>query len=167
MRKVLFIFALLMSGLTAGAQEWEKKTEPADVVKETPERVYYSINMDSVTTMKVYADNGEWYLRTRFSHNGFKLKIKAFQTRIQEIQSFATFGFLDPSGNISKPTLKNIKMTATERAQVIGSGRFTGKEALKVSEYLQNEKGYIQIIAPLHMGGELNIKIPCIPDEVK
>ena len=166
MKKVLFLLFMCLPMLVC-AQTWEKKTEPADVIKGTPERAYYTIDMDSVTSMKVYADNGEWYLRTRFSRNGFKLKMKMFQMQMQELQSVATFGFLDTDGNIARKTLKNIKMTSTERAQVIGSGRFTGDDAMKVSEYLKSENGFVQIIAPLHMGGEFNMKIPCIPEDVR
>lgn len=166
MKKFVTIMMLLAS-MTAGAQRWVKKTEPADVIKGTSERVYYSIDMDSVTTFKMYADNGEWYLRTRFFRNGFKLKIKAFQRQVQEIQTRATFGFIDNEGNIAQPTLNDVKMTATERAQVIGFGKFTSNDALEVSNYLKNGRGCVQIIAALHMGGEFNMKIPCIPDEVK
>ena len=157
----------MMVSMTVSAQTWEKNKEEADVVKGMPERIYYLINMDSVTTMKVYADNGEWYLRTKFTRNGFKLKMKMFQMQMQEIQSVATFGFLDTDGNIAKPTLKNVKMTATERAQVIGSGKFTSNDAVKVAQYLLNAKGCVQIISPLHLGGEFNMKIPCIPDDLK
>lgn len=166
MKHILYSLFLFVS-MTAEAQTWEKKTEAADIVKETPERIYYILNVDSVTSVKVYADNDEWYLSTKFHRNGFKINIKMFQTQLMEIQTSATFGFLGPDGNITQPTLKNIKMTATQRAQVIGSGKYTSNDAAKVSNYLKVNEGWVQIIAPLHMGGELNMKIPCIPDNVK
>ena len=166
MKQILFTL-YLFAAMTAGAQTWEKKTEAADIVKETPERIYYLLNVDSVTSVKVYADNDEWYLSTKFHRNGFKITRKMFQTQLMEIQTYATFGFLGPDGNITQPTLKNIKMTATQRAQVIGSGKYTSKDAAKVADYLKTNEGYVHIIAPLHMGGELNMKIACIPDNVR
>ena len=162
MKKLLTaLFALCC--MTASAQTWEKKTEAADIAKETPERTYYQLQMDSVTTVKVYADNDEWYLTTKFHRNGFKLNIKLYQTQLREIQTHATFAFLDADGNVAQPTLKNIKMTTTDRAQTIGSGKYTDEQAAQVAQHLKCAEGCVQIVAPLHMGGELNMKIPCIP----
>ena len=69
--KQLLTFALLLLTMTAGAQNWEKKTEAADIIKETPERTYYELKMDSITTVKVYADNCEWYLTSLMPNNAF------------------------------------------------------------------------------------------------
>ena len=63
--------------------------------------------------------------------------------------------------------LKNIKMTATDRAQTIGSGKWTENDADKVSVYLKTATGCVQIVALLHMGGEYNAKIPCIPADIQ
>ena len=165
--KRLIIFALLLVSMTAGAQTWEKKTQEADIINEIPERTFYQLQLDSVTTVKVYADNNEWYLTSQFNHNGFKLTMKAFQVQVREIQTRASFAFLNDEGSIAQPTLKNIKMTATDRARTIGSGKWTEKDADKVSEYLKTSTGCVQIVAPLHMGGEYNAKIPCIPADIQ
>lgn len=165
--KRLITFALLLLSITAGAQTWEKKTQAADIINETPERIFYQLQMDSVTTVKVYPDNNEWYLTTKFNRNGFKLNMKVFQTQVREIQSRASFAFLDADGSIAQPTLKNIKMTATDRAQTIGSGKWTEDKAVQVAEYLLIATGCVQIVAPLHLGGELNMKIPCIPTDIQ
>ena len=53
-------------------------------------------------------------------------------------------------------------MTAANRGRTIGSGKFTDKKANKVASYLKSAKGYVQIVIPLHFGGDDNIKIPCI-----
>lgn len=167
MKKGLITMLVLFISLAINAQVWEKRTEEADIVKGTTARNYYFINIDTVTTIKVYAEGGEWYLQTKFNRNCFKIKPKAFQRQVSEFQTFATFGFLDSKGNIAQPTLKEVKMTATNRSQTIGSGKYTSKESEKISDYLLNNSGWVQIIAPLHFGGELNMKIPCIPDNVK
>lgn len=165
--KKLITLALLLLSIAAGAQTWEKKTEAADIVKETPERTYYEFQMDSITTIKVYADKCEWYLTRLMPNNAFKMTIKAFQTQVREIQSRATFGFLDTDGNIAKPTIKNIKVTATYHGRTIGSGKWTEQAANKVAVYLLTCEGSVQIVAPLHMGGEYNAKIPCIPKSIQ
>ena len=165
--KKLITMALLLVSMTAGAQTWEKKTQEADIINEIPERTFYQLQLDSVTIVKVYADNNEWYLTSQFNHNGFKLNMKMFQVQVREIQTRASFAFLDEKGTIVQPTLKNIKMTATDRAQTIGSGKWTEKDADKVPVYLRTATGCIQIVAPLHMGGELNMKIPCIPADIQ
>ena len=165
--KKLITFALLLLSIAAGAQTWEKKTEAADIVKETPERTYYELQMDSITTIKVYADKCEWYLTRLMPNNAFKMTIKAFQTQVREIQSRATFGFLDTDGNIAKPTIKNIKVTATYHGRTIGSGKWTEQAANKVAIYLLICDGSVRVVAPLHMGGEYNAKIPCIPKSIQ
>ena len=165
--KRLITFALLLITMTASAQTWEKKTQEADIVNEIPDRTYYQLQLDSVTTVKVYADNNEWYLTTKFNRNGFKMNMKAFQVQVREIQTHASFAFLDADGNVAQPTLKNIKMTATDRAQTIGSGKWTEKDAEKVSVYLKTANGCVQIVASLHMGGEYKAKIPCIQSDIQ
>ena len=165
--KQLLTFALLLLTMTAGAQTWEKKTESADIIKETPERTYYELRMDSITTVKVYADNCEWYLTSLMPNNAFKLTLKAFQMQVSEMQSRATFGFLDTDGNIAQPTIKNIKVTATYHGRIIGSGKWTEQAANKVAVYLLTCEGSVQVVAPLHMGGEYNAKIPCIPKSIQ
>lgn len=165
--KKLITLALLLLSIAASAQTWEKKTEAADIVKETPERTYYELQMDSITTIKVYADKCEWYLTRLMPNNAFKMTIKAFQTQVREIQSRATFGFLDTDGNIAKPTIKNIKVTETYQGRTIGSGKWTEQAANKVAIYLLTCEGCVQVVAPLHMGGEYNAKIPCIPKSIQ
>ena len=165
--KKLITMALLLVSMTAGAQTWEKKTQEADIINEIPERTFYQLQLDSVTIVKVYADNNEWYLTSQFNHNGFKLNMKMFQVQVREIQTRASFAFLNDEGSIAQPTLKNIKMTATDRAQTIGSGKWTEKDADNVSVYLKTATGCVQIVAPLHMGGEYNAKIPCIPADIQ
>ena len=167
MKKVLLTMVLMLAGMTVSAQTWEKKTKEADIINEIPERTFYQLQLDSVTTVKVYADNNEWYLTTKFNRNGFKLNIKAFQVQVREIQTRASFAFLNEEGSIAQPTLKNIKMTATDRAQTIGSGKWTENDADKVAVYLKIATGCVQIVAPLHMGGEYNEKIPCIPTDIQ
>lgn len=167
MKKVLLTMVLMLAGMAVSAQTWEKKTKEADIINEIPERTFYQLQLDSLTTVKVYADNNEWYLTTKFNRNGFKLNIKAFQVQVREIQTRASFAFLDEEGSIAQPTLKNIKMTATDRAQTIGSGKWTENDADKVAVYLKTATGCVQIVAPLHMGGEYNEKIPCIPTDIQ
>lgn len=167
MKKVLLTMVLMLAGMTVSAQTWEKKTKEADIINEIPERTFYQLQLDSVTTVKVYADNNEWYLTTKFNRNGFKLNIKAFQVQVREIQTRASFAFLNEEGSIAQPTLKNIKMTTTDRAQTIGSGKWTENDADKVAVYLKTATGCVQIVAPLHMGGEYNEKIPCIPTDIQ
>ena len=161
--KQLLTFALLLLTMTASAQTWEKKTQEADIINETPERIYYELVMDSITTVKVFSDSNEWYLTKKMANNAFKLNIKAFQMQVREIQTRASFAFLDADGKSAHQPLKNIKMTATYHGRTIGSGKWTDREADKVAVYLKTATGYVQIVAPLHFGGELNIKIPCIP----
>ena len=162
MKKLLFLICALCC-TAASAQTWEKKTEEADIINDTPERTYYELQMDSITTVKVYADNNEWYLTKKMANNAFKLTIKAFQMQVREIQTRASFAFLAADGKSAHQPLKNIKMTATYHGRTIGSGKWTDREADKVAVYLKTATGYVQIVAPLHFGGELNIKIPCIP----
>ena len=162
MKKLLFLICALCC-TAASAQTWEKKTEEADIINDTPERTYYELQMDSITTVKVYADNNEWYLTKKMANNAFKLTIKAFQMQVREIQTSASFAFLAADGKSAHQPLKNIKMTATYHGRTIGSGKWTDREADKVAVYLKTATGYVQIVAPLHFGGELNIKIPCIP----
>ena len=162
MKKLLFLICALCC-TAASAQTWEKKTEEADIINDTPERTYYELQMDSITTVKVYADNNEWYLTKKMANNAFKLTIKAFQMQVREIQTRASVAFLDADGKSAHQPLKNIKMTATYHGRTIGSGKWTDREADKVAVYLKTATGYVQIVAPLHFGGELNIKIPCIP----
>ena len=165
--KRLITFALLLITMTASAQTWEKKTQEADIINETPERTYYELQMDSITSVKVFADNNEWFLTTKFNRNGFKLNMKMFQVQVREIQTHASFAFFDANGNVAQPTLKNIRMTATDRAQTIGSGKWTEKDAEKVSVYLKTANGCVQIVAQLHMGGEYKAKIPCIQSDIQ
>ena len=167
MKKVLLTLVLMLVTMTISAQTWEKKNQEADIINEIPERTFYQLQLDSVTTVKVYADNNEWYLTTKFNRNGFKLNMKAFQVQVREIQTHASFAFFDADGNVAQPVLKNIKMTATDRAQTIGSGKWTENDADKVSVYLKTATGCVQIVALLHMGGEYNAKIPCIPADIQ
>ena len=162
MKKLLFLICALCC-TAASAQTWEKKTEEADIINDTPERTYYELQMDSITTVKVYADNNEWYLTKKMANNAFKLNIKAFQMQVREIQTRASFAFLAADGKSAHQPLKNIKMTATYHGRTIGSGKWTDREADKVAVYLKTATGCVQIVAPLHFGGELNMKIPCIP----
>ena len=157
----------MLVAMTVSAQTWEKKTKEADIINEIPERTFYQLQLDSVTTVKVYADNNEWYLTTKFNRNGFKLNINAFQVQVREIQTRASFAFLNEEGSIAQPTLKNIKMTATDRAQTIGSGKWTENDADNVAVYLKTATGCVQIVALLHMGGEYKVKIPCIPADIQ
>ena len=166
MKKLLFIMMLFV-GLTANAQQWEKRTTPADVMKGTRAQTYYFIQLDSITSLKVNADDDQWRLYTKFSENAFKIKLKAFQTQLSELQTRATFGRFDPDGNLIPPLLQNIKMTASDRGQSIGMGKYTANESLLITDYLKKEHGWVEMIVPLFFGGEYRVKMPCIPDSIK
>ena len=79
MKKIATIIIMLLAVITASAQTWEKESEEANIVKGTPKRDFYTLTIDSITSIKVYADTDEWYL-TRLN------KKKRIQNKISKIQ---------------------------------------------------------------------------------
>ena len=162
MKKVLSITIMLLLAMLANAQVWQKLTEEADIVRGTSQRDFYTLTIDSITDIKVYADTNEWYLTRQIRKNYFKIKIKIFNVNLQELQTTASFGLFDENGQLVGKVHDHVRMTATNRARTIGSGKYTEKEAIKLLSYLKSRKGHVQIVIPLQFGGEENIIIPCI-----
>ena len=165
--KRLLIVLLLLVILVANAQKWEKRTVLIDSLHGNWTRIVYIIQLDSVTCMKVHAGDDQWRLYTKFNGNAFSVNAKSLKIGAKELKTIASFKRFDPEGNIVEPILKDMKLTASDRGQSIGMGKYTANETLYITEYLKNEYGWVEMIAPLFFGGEYRVIIPCIPDNVK
>ena len=165
--KRLFFVVMLFAWIGANAQKWEKRTSLIDSLRSSLTRTFYFIQLDSVTYLRVNADDDQWRLYTKFTGNAFNINAKSLKIGAKEIKTIASFKRFDPEGNVVAPILKDMKLTASDRGQSIGTGRYMVDETLYITEYLKNEHGWVEMTTSLLFGGEYRVKIPCIPDSIK
>ena len=156
MRKVLSIVALLLIGMAASAQEWEKKTTEADPMLGTKADVIYEwTNADCVFA---FSESGNGW-----SVKGFGFKPDA--THVNHRQNFETYakiGFYNEKDELvsmfdkCKLELTELYGRATSEANKKNKGQYA------VTEYLKKERGYVRIIIPLMRGGVFDVSIPCM-----
>ncbi len=158
MKKVLFIFALLMSGLTAGAQEWEKTVQEADDMRGTPAMIVYEWK-DEDFSFTFGSMTNEWRIAIGLG-DGFKVD-PTHLNRNNNFVCYGNIGFYDRDGNMVAHW-KGCTFEVTNRyRQATSPDSRKKKGQYAVADYLKNGDGYVRIIIPT-IRGELDAKIPCV-----
>ena len=156
MKKVLSIVIMLLVVMTAGAQEWEKKTTEADPMLGTKADVIYEWqNADCVFSFS--ENSNSWSVK------GWAFKPDATHlNHRQNFETYAKIGFYNESDELvsmfdkCKLELTDFYNRATSDANKKNKGQYA------VTEYLKNEKGYVRIIIPTMQGAGFDVSIPCL-----
>ena len=158
MKKALFIFAMLLSGLTAGAQEWEKTVQEADDMRGTPAMIVYEWK-DGDFSFTFGSMTNEWRIAIGLG-DGFKID-PTHLNRNNNFVCYGNIGFYNHDGKLIEHLGRcTFEVTNFYRhATSPGSQKKKGQYA--VADYLKNGDGYVRIIIPT-MRGELDAKIPCL-----
>lgn len=156
--------AMLTAVLTAQAQGWDVRHEPADDLKGTPERIRYRLEVGGTKVFAFY-DTGDFW-KVGVGGNGFKPD----PTHLNGNQNFVTYariGFYDGDGRLVESydgcELEVVDMYRV--AQVNENGRRKDNGAYKVAEYLRTQTGYVRLLIPTHFGDGFDLRIPCLGNE--
>ena len=156
MRKFL-LFALLMVGMTAGAQDWKIKKVEGDVMLGQKESIVYEWR-EADGVFRFSDDSNAW------SVSGAAFKPDATHVNgNQNFETYARIGFYDSSDRLVEMfsdcvlELTNVYQTATSYAK---PKKRKGQYA--VTEYLKNGTGYVRIIIPKMTSGNFDISVPCM-----
>ena len=161
MKKVLFIFALLMSVMTAGAQEWEKTMQEADDMRGTPAMIVYEWK-DEDFSFTFGSMTNEWRITIRLG-DGFKID-PTHLNRNNNFVCYGNIGFYDNDGKLVEHWGRcTFEVTNFQRHATSPDSR-KKKGQYAVSDYLKNGDGYVRIIIPT-LRGELDAKIPCVDNQ--
>lgn len=169
MKKVLLSIALMLMGLSASAQVWEKTLEEGDQLKGTRDRMKYRIESpDGNMIMVFYGSSDKW--KVGIVNNAFKLD-KSLRVRDGNFLCYATIGFYDENDQLTVKW-ENCEMQLTNVYRVAETstsfwGKKTAKGCRDVVPYILNEKGYVRIILPTFREPEFDFKVPCIHNESK
>lgn len=158
MKKVLFIFAMLLSGLTASAQEWEKTVQEADDMRGTPAMIVYEWK-DEDFSFTFGSMTNEWRIGIGLG-DAFKIDPTHLNRR-NNFVCYGDIGFYDRDGQMVSHW-KGCTFEVTNRYRQAGSPASRKKKGqYAVADYLKNGDGYVRIIIPT-LRGELDAKIPCV-----
>ena len=169
MKKVLLSIALMLMGLSASAQVWEKTLEEGDQLKGTRDRAKYRIESpDGNMIMVFYGSSDKW--KVGIVNNAFKPD-KSNMVRDGNFIIYATIGFYNEDDQLVTKW-ENCMMELTDIYRVAEAsesswGKKTAKGCREVVPYLLNEKGYVRIILPTFRAPEFDFKVPCIHNESK
>ena len=158
MKKVLFIFALLLPGLTAGAQEWEKTVQEADDMRGTPAMIVYEWK-DEDFSFTFGSMTNEWTVKIGVG-DGFKFD-PTHLNRNNNFVCYGDIGFYDRDGQLVDHwkgctfELTNFYRHATSPFSRKTKGQYS------VTNYLKYNDGYVRLIIPTQRG-ELDARIPCL-----
>ena len=166
MKKVLLSIALMLMGLSASAQVWEKTLEEGDQLKGTKDRMKYRIESpDGTQMMMFYGSSDKW--KVGIVGNSFKPdKSLHVHSSTKNFLIYATIGFYNEDDQLVTKwdncmmELTNIYRVA-ETSETLW-GKKTTKGCREVVPYLLNEKGYVRIILPTFLGPDFDFKVPCI-----
>lgn len=162
MKRTFAILAMMLMVFTVNAQEWERQDVKGDELLGTTDGVKWRYQ-DGDFLFAFMEGEQAWKVgigrRDVFEPDKRKMSKKA------NMLTHATIGFYNEAGEL----VKKVDDCILELTQMMRVGETMKKwiwddvpRGYGVNEYLQNEKGYVRIVVPLHITGNFDLKLPCM-----